>query len=845
MKIQGILHGFMETVSKALGETRSLGDTIPAIERQRLMDLLPYRLYTQEGFFQNTTSMGFILSASPLCGADDQMVNALAGAFREHIPEGAVVDIINWASPKVGPLLDEYIQARAGAAEIYHELARRRAEHFASATMRSLSPHQPICVRDFRIYISVALPLKSETGAKLKLKRTRDGLVATLRSIHVDTTPVGPSELISFLRELLVLNGTEREKPQYDDLRLLNQQISAPETLLEVHEDGLHINKGEYVARFYNVLEYPQVWPQWQMGDVIGSFTNVSQIIEGAFMTHFSFMMPEGDSKAASLKLKAFRGVQEAESPTAKYLPSLIERAKSLRWVSQKLEEGQKPTEIFYQVAVFARGEVIDAAETTLHSIYNSLGWKLEPLRWLALPAFMFSLPMMKAEKKVANEVRKLSLTRTMLTWTCANLAPLQGEWKGNGYPRQMLLGRRGQLFYFDPFSSKEGNYNVAIIGRSGSGKSVLMQDLVVSLVGSGGRVRVIDDGRSFMNTCLLLGGRFVEFTAAAGIKLNPFSLIARDGVIEEDADYLKDVEQVLAQIIELMVSPNHLLTNSERGLINSAVTACLAATGADTTITQLAAWFRENGGSTGNTFAMALVPYCEGGLYGHFFDGPLNIPLNNPLIVYELNELQTKPDLRAVVMRLLMFQTTQEMYRGDRKTTTSIVIDEAWSALKGEGQDATFIEGIARRARKYNGNLITGTQGIDEYYANKGSEAALQNSDWLLILGLKENTIDQAVANKRLPQDTGFLSMVRSLRGNPPLYSEVLISGPPGIAVGRLILDPFTATLFSSKASDFQAIEHLQRQYGLSLYQAVEAHMLHNQTHRPYSEIIEARYAA
>ena len=49
-----------------------------------------------------------------------------------------------------------------------------------------------------------------------------------------------------------------------------------------------------------------------------------------------------------------------------------------------------------------------------------------------------------------------------------------------------------------------------------------------------------------------------------------------------------------------------------------------------------------------------------------------------------------------------------------------------------------------------------------------------------------------------------------------------MLIMGPHGRHVGRLVLDPFSATLFSSDARTFAKIEALEAQ-GLTVAQAVE----------------------
>jgi conjugal transfer ATP-binding protein TraC len=135
------------------------------------------------------------------------------------------------------------------------------------------------------------------------------------------------------------------------------------------------------------------------------------------------------------------------------------------------------------------------------------------------------------------------------------------------------------------------------------------------------------------------------------------------------------------------------------------------------------------------------------------------------------------------------------------------VVIDESWQML-GNGPAGKFIEGFARRARKEGGALITGTQGVNDYYVNDASKAAFENSDWKVLLRITEEEVDSLKTSRRLAVDESNLHVVKSLKMSPGEYSELIIFGPGIRMLGRLVLDPYSATVFSSSPAVFAAIE-------------------------------------
>jgi conjugal transfer ATP-binding protein TraC len=156
------------------------------------------------------------------------------------------------------------------------------------------------------------------------------------------------------------------------------------------------------------------------------------------------------------------------------------------------------------------------------------------------------------------------------------------------------------------------------------------------------------------------------------------------------------------------------------------------------------------------------------------------------------------------------------------RERRTSLIIDEAWRLLKHDAIK-NFIEGIARRARKYNGNLVVATQSISDFEENKSASAAavLSQSDFRILLSAEGK--DEKILKEHLDMEPGEVEIAKNLRGEKGLYSEFIIRHSSSAwLIGRLILDPFSAKLYSSKAEDVIAIKHLQN-LGSTLEEAIE----------------------
>ena len=249
------------------------------------------------------------------------------------------------------------------------------------------------------------------------------------------------------------------------------------------------------------------------------------------------------------------------------------------------------------------------------------------------------------------------------------------------------------------------------------------MQELVTGLIGAGGEAVVIDDGRSFQHTAEALGGAFIAFGKDPAC-LNPFAMIDAE-TANHDGDYREECFAMLAGVIGRMARRRGSIDDIEAALIAEAIAAAWDEAGNEADLGTVRKNLEARSDRRAADMATSLGPWCPGGAMGRLFAGS-NVPdLENALTVFELAELKGRGDVQAVVLMLVVFLATQRMYHGPRTRAKAIVIDEAWDLLSGEDSKA-FLEGAARRARKYRGALITGTQSVNDYYANPAAARGL-----------------------------------------------------------------------------------------------------------------------
>ncbi|MDQ2762635.1 MAG: DUF5934 domain-containing protein, partial [Pseudomonadota bacterium] len=560
--------GFME---RLFGDAGGPDKGTPASNVPMLSHWLPYRSFAKKtGIFYQTDSIAFALEVAPLMGADERTGEILAQFLSEGIPSNARVQVLAFQSPRVGDVIARYALPRFAAGGVHRKIAEHRSAFLRAGAWFSMSKDGPFHVRNHRVFLSVSVKNGKITAEELSA--VRNGIVSTLQSISVATTQMTPVDLIALIDDITApAFDVSDHMSDYSELDPIGDQCVRRDVQTVVQADRLLVSveplravttlSGEtqyeeirpdtFDYRFFSVRNFPTRWAPWDVQKVIGDM--FSDKLRPGCPTLTSVCLCYQDEQAASSKAgyKFMRTSSLADSKSSRLLPQLKDQSREWEHVSQELRLGRKLVHAYYAVGIISPKGQGDTNERTIKSMYKAAGWDLLDERFLQMMAFMSCLPMTLGNG-LDSDLRRMKRLRTMLTTTASNMLPMQGEYLGGQHPHLMFIGRRGQPFFWSPFENAAGNHNVAVFGKSGSGKSVALQELCAAFAGVGAKIIVIDDGRSFEHMAKSLGGKFVEFRLRDGFSLNPFSMID-ETLVAQDEDYLVDALAMLKSIIGQM----------------------------------------------------------------------------------------------------------------------------------------------------------------------------------------------------------------------------------------------------------------------------------------------------
>ena len=268
--------------------------------------------------------------------------------------------------------------------------------------------------------------------------------------------------------------------------------------------------------------------------------------------------------------------------------------------------------------------------------------------------------------------------------------------------------------------------------------------------------VIVIDPEREYEYLAEATGGRYFNISLTSKHHINPFDLpLPRED--ESPADVLRSHIINLVGLFRIMLGG---LTPEEDSVIDHAITETYAsrditsesdfAKAVPPVMSDLELVVANMEG--GESIAQRLRKFTQGTWAG-FINQPTNVDINQKFVVFSVRDMED--ELRAVAMYIIINYIWSAVRTTLKKRL--LIVDEAWWIMKNE-DGASFLFGIAKRARKYFLGLATVTQDVTDFLSSPYGKPLITNSSIQILLRQAPASIDILKETFNLTDEEKFL---------------------------------------------------------------------------------------
>jgi type IV secretion system protein VirB4 len=238
------------------------------------------------------------------------------------------------------------------------------------------------------------------------------------------------------------------------------------------------------------------------------------------------------------------------------------------------------------------------------------------------------------------------------------------------------------------------------ILGRTGAGKSFLLNFLITSLQKYSPHTFIFDLGGSFESLTQLFGGSYVRVgLESRDFKINPFSLAPT----KENLDFLAPFLKVLIQGAQ----PVELDPASERDLYHQ-IENLYSVDPELRTLSVLS-------NTLGHDLSGRLAKWTRGGQFGFLFDNAQDTISFSRFQSFDFQRMSGYPELLEPLLFYILHRASAVIC--DRQTSSvfkAFFIDEAWVFLKNPSIQRYVVEAL-KTWRKHNAAMVLSTQSLDE----------------------------------------------------------------------------------------------------------------------------------
>lgn len=777
-------------------------------------DLLPYQYYDEDSqLFFNECNAGLLYRIIPLTGANEQIAEQLDQLLRTKVSDDFTLQVLLVKHNQVGFGIDAFAE-QFSKPEFEHlqSMGEHLSTFYKRAATHGFKTNTAIKPRITHTECFVVIDKVSKTSERDTRACFGQFKVSFEASLSAAGIGFKQADVLDFmsLMNFYLNNDADTIYPKpvaYDKARVLKHQVLTHDFDLSVDKDDITIRstntKGVAFKTAVSVLtmdELPRAYHLWDTLNNTSNVNNPEQTIPCNHIISVTYVIDEQNRAQQRANRKTRDLDKKSKSDYALHVAGTEEQARMWRTFRDDLAaQKTRSVKMLYNVVLFSR--VSDKARDVEAAVsaYAHNGIKLACFKRMQLPYFLVSMPFL-----FSGNLEKDFALPTMMwpisSWNATQYMPLLSDWSGVG--RGILLPTmREQFACIDPFSGAFGtNYNMAVTGTSGGGKSFFIQMLMLNVLFNGGDIFIIDIGGSYRKLCEVLGGTYLEYSHLA---MNPFTHVT---------NIMRELKDIVA-LFELLACPTDGASDDDKGTLRKAILTAFADTGRDTCIDDVQRALLSlheldaKTYSSGGILAKNLEPYCTHAEHGKTFNAPSQLSPTARFIVVDLKEIEDDESIRAPVLLSVISQFQRRMFGSDRSKQKMCIIDEAWSFFTGDAIASNFITKGFRTGRRHKASFVTITQGIDDYYAFSEARAAWENSALKLIF-----LQDQEPLMKHQKEHETFsayeLSLLKAFpKARDAGFSQVLLRANGVSSFHRLFVDPFTRVLLSSDGDDYQAV--------------------------------------
>jgi len=501
---------------------------------------------------------------------------------------------------------------------------------------------------------------------------------------------------------------------------------------------------GTRFARTYYVYGYPrQLYTGW-----LSAMVNIDEIIDLSM-----FIYPvESQVVLENLRKKVTQleaGIQidnEKGRVRDPQKQAAISDAEEMRDKLQVGEERFFRFGLYFTIYAHSQEEM----EFVSHKIESLLGQQL-----------IFSKPATSQQEQGLNSTvpeftDQLQIRRNMSTGAISTSFPFTSAdlSQDNGILYGINMHNSG-LVIFDRFSLENGNS--VVFAKSGAGKSFTVKLEALRSLMMGTEIFIVDPENEYERMCDAVGGAYVRLSLNSATRINPFDLpkvvdteeadnalrsnlitlhgllrLMMGGAQAQMVGGSQAVMPALNPVEEADLDAALIETYAKAGITNDPLTH----TSTPPTINDLYDTLLHMGG-TGPQLAQRLRKYTSGTFAG-IFSQQSNIDINNPLVVFNIRDLED--ELRPVAMYIVLNYIWNRT-KSDQKRRL-LIVDEAWQLMKYE-DSANFLFSLAKRARKYNLGITTITQDVEDFMGSRMGRAVVANASMQFLLKQSPSAVD------------------------------------------------------------------------------------------------------